>query len=50
MGFDLKIIGNGKDKERLKKIAKSNIEMLDNINDEKLKRVLQFCIQNYLTY
>ena len=41
MGFYLKIIGDGKDKERLKKIAKRNIEFLDNINDEKLKKILQ---------
>jgi glycosyltransferase involved in cell wall biosynthesis len=41
MGFNLKIVGDGRDKERLKKISKRNIEILDNINDKKLKKLLR---------
>jgi len=40
-GFNLKIIGEGRDENRLRKIAKNNIEFLKNINDFKLKKILK---------
>jgi glycosyltransferase involved in cell wall biosynthesis len=43
LGLKLKIIGRGPELERLKKIAKSNIEFLNRVDDEELKKYYAGC-------
>lgn len=43
LGFKLKIVGRGIEKESLKKIANSNIEFIEGINDEKLAGLYSKC-------
>ena len=43
LGLKLKIIGRGPELDRLKKIAKSNIEFLNRVDDENLKKYYAGC-------
>ncbi len=43
LGLKLKIVGNGIDEDRLKRLAGNNIEFLGEISDEKLLRYYQNC-------
>ncbi len=44
LGFPLKIVGTGREEQKLKSLAKSNIEFLGNLTDEELRKYYQSCL------
>ncbi|MDD5341404.1 MAG: glycosyltransferase [Patescibacteria group bacterium] len=44
LGLPLKIIGTGEEEERLKKMAKSNIEFLGSVSEEEKRKYLSNCL------
>ncbi len=43
LGWPLKVAGSGLEFEKLKKMAKSNVEILGRVDDEKLKKLIAGC-------
>ena len=43
LGLPLKIVGTGRDRERLQKIAKDNIELVGEASEEKLYNYFKYC-------
>lgn len=49
LNLGLKVVGDGPDKKRLRKMASENIQFLPNIDDEKLRELYQNCKAVILT-